>query len=88
MSAHGVEFEENSEFDPIPEPELQPDTFGDVFVRTKVVSTQSGAAMLMAVFAFLLFVASAYILASALPQQPTLGKDVLSPGEVVPNYEK
>lgn len=86
--APGVEFEENQAFGPIPEPVLEPDTFGDIFVRTGIAHTRRSGTILLLLCAVLLFSVSAYILASAVPPPHQLGNDILAPGETIPSYVK
>jgi hypothetical protein len=86
--ASGIQFDENQNFDPIPEPVLQPPTFADGLLKSGVISKPGDAIALLAVFALILISASFYILISSVPQPPTLGSDMLRPGEQVPSYVK
>ena len=83
---YGVEFEENQEFDPIPEPELKPPSFGDGLLKSGILSRPGDAAIVMGVFALLLVAGSFYLLLSSVPPPPELGSDVLRVGERPPDY--
>lgn len=82
----GVEFEESNEFAPIPQPKLEPPTFGDAVLRSGVVSSPGDAAIILGIFALLLVAGSFYLLASSVQPPPELGADVLRSGEHVPEY--
>jgi len=82
----GVEFEENQNFDPIPQPVLKPPSVVDSFLKSGVISNPGDAAVLLGVFALLLIGVSFYVLISSVPPPPNLGSDVLRQGEQVPDY--
>ena len=84
----GIAFDEDHGFEPIPEPELEPPVLGDVLIKTGIVANPDDISMFLGIAAVALIAGSFYVLASSIPQPPTLGKDVLRSGETVPQYIK
>lgn len=81
-----VQFDEDQNFDPIPQPKLEPPTFGDSLLKSGVLSNPGDLAIMLGIFALLLIAGSFYLIASSVPPPSNLGEDILRPGEVPPNY--
>lgn len=82
----GVQFDEDQNFDAIPEPQLRPPSLGSDIVRLGIVSGPGDAAIILGIAAMLLIAASFYIIASSVPPPPKLGPDVPRGGETIPQY--
>ena len=82
----GVEFDESTSFDPIPQPKLEPETLGTSIVRIGLVSSPGNAVVVLGVLIMLLVSGAFYILISSIPPPPQLGSDIPAPGERIPDY--
>ena len=69
-------------------PKARPVTMTDLIVRTGIVSRPRDAELLLGLLAVLLFFATYYLFTIAVPPEKTLGKDILAPGEAIPEYVK
>ncbi len=80
-----VQFDEEAQAQvPIPRPKNF--TMTDMLMHSGIASRSGDAAIMLAIVAFCLIAGAIYFLASAVPQQPTLGHDILRSGETVPGY--
>lgn len=82
-----VVFHESRRLDeefPLPRPE--PRGMAHVLLRFGIVNAPGDAAIVLTLFAILLIAVNAYIVAALFQPEPSLGNDILQPGEVVPAY--
>jgi hypothetical protein len=67
-------------------PQIRSKTMADMLVRWGIVRSQNQGYLLLLIVAVALFALSYYLFMYAIPSEPTLGGDVLRPGENVPSY--
>lgn len=85
-NSSGVTFHEDPDLDPIPELRPEPPTLTRRILSMGIAASPGDAAILMAIFAAVLIGVNVFLFAQAIPEPPTLGSDVLRPGEAAPVY--
>lgn len=85
-SVQGVEFEEDTGFERVPEESLGKKTLTDALTDPKTTSGPSDGAVLMVILAVLLIAGSFYFISSSLEPVAMLGDDIPSKGEYIPRY--
>lgn len=86
MSTH-VAFNEDV-FDEFSHARPEPNTFAKRLVLAHLARTKEDATLLLSLLIIGLFFILFSLLAQVVPETPSLGVDVLRPGEVVPDYIK
>lgn len=80
-----VQFDEDKEFSSAKLSSPKPKTALDSLLKSGIVSNYNQAAVVLFVVATLLFFGAYYVAKDTFPEEPTLGPDVLMPGETVPS---
>ncbi len=80
-----VQFDEEKEFTRPALKNPNPKTALDSLMKLGVVSTASQASAVLLLVAVALVYGAYYFFTNSFPETPTLGKDILKPGEVIPD---
>ncbi len=81
-----VRFTEESISNPIPK--VRSITLADYLVRWGIVARARDAELMLGLLVVVLIFSAFLVIRSAVPDDVTLGEDILAPGEVVPEYVK